>query len=115
MEKQLYTHAPFKQRPAGILFNHFSQLVFLKIVRFITFPDFLILYINQSINQSISFFRNPFTRLLPHGYGNSQKYNTGSSNMIKKMNNTIYKNKIQVVVFVYNEYNLISVIKNCLI
>jgi len=34
-------------------------------------------------NQFISFSRNPFTRLLPHGYGNSQKYNTDSSNMIK--------------------------------
>jgi len=29
--------------------------------------------VNQSINQFISFSRNPFTRLLPHGYGNSKK------------------------------------------
>lgn len=40
MEKQVYTNAPFKQRSAGILLNNFSQPVFLKIVRFIIFPDF---------------------------------------------------------------------------
>jgi len=34
---------------------------------------------------------------------------------LKIMSNTIYKNKIQVVVFACNEYNLISVVKNCLI
>ena len=37
----------------------------------------------QSINQFILFSRNPIARLLPHGYGNSQKYNTDPSNMIK--------------------------------
>ena len=31
------------------------------------------------------------------------------------MNIILYKNEIQVVVFVCNEYNLISVVKNCLI
>jgi len=29
------------------------------------------------------------------------------------MKNTIYKNKIRVVVFACNEYNLIGVVKNC--
>ena len=40
MEIQGYIHAPFKQRPAGVLLNNFSQTVFLKIVRFLILPDF---------------------------------------------------------------------------